>query len=106
MKTIIIHQLSGKNIEFEFDINEKLRLFRQNILTLSNIKSRYTITSKGHVIIYDNDKDDNSVKKLLESSPDESLAECDKLDFYLTYNFGYPRMREGKLLVSQRFTNN
>lgn len=92
MKRFIIHQLSGINIEFDFDISCSLKLFVH--------RSKYTLTYKGQAVIYDNDNEHKSVKDIIDLACMDIL-EQDTIDLYLTFNFGYPRKREGKYLISR-----
>lgn len=95
MKRFIIHQLSGINLDFKFDIRDNLQLFRDKI----GHPNKYTLTYKGHPVIYDNEQN-QSVKEILDLAC-LNILEQDTIDLYLTFNYGYPRKREGKFLISR-----
>ena len=97
IKKFIIHQLSGKNTTFEFDVTKNLKSFRKCIFKEPVVS--YSLITNGVVVIYGNDIEDESVQKIIEMSSVIGLLDKDTIDLYLTFNFGYPRIRTGKFLL-------
>lgn len=97
-KTFVIHTLSGKNIQFDFDIGTSLALFRKNITA----RAKYSLIHKGKVIIYENDNENSTVRSILEMVDIEEIISEPITHLYLTENWGYPRIRVGKLLLGEK----
>jgi hypothetical protein len=100
-KKFYIHTLLEKNHEFFFDINQPLKNFRTRIIC-DNVS--YSLINSGRICVYDNDDGTKIFKELLELSHPELLLSSE-IHFYLTMNYGFPRKREGKFLISKEKQN-
>lgn len=95
-KLFKINTLEGKTYSFNFDCKNDLKTFRSNL----NIQNKYTIIYKGKNFIFDNDEDNNSIEELMILT-DLNMLGLDMIQCHLTLNLGFPRLRQGKLLISQ-----
>jgi hypothetical protein len=95
VKLFKINTLEGKTYSFNFNCKDDLKTFRSNL----NIQNSYTIIHKGKAFIFANDEDNMSIEQLiLLTNP--SMIELDMIQCHLTLNLGFPRLRQGKLLIS------
>lgn len=95
MKLFKINTLEGKTYSFNFNCKDDLKSFRSHL----NIQNKYTIIYKGKVFIFSNDEDDKSIEELMTLT-DSSMIESDIIQCHLTLNLGFPRLRQGKLLIT------
>lgn len=94
MKLFKINTLEGKTFTFNFNCKDNLKTFRTNL----TMQYPYTIIYKGQSFIYANDNDDMSIEELMMLT-NSLMIELDMVQCYLTLNFGFPRLRQGKLLL-------
>jgi len=95
IKLFKVNTLEGKTYSFKFNCKDDLKSFRSYL----NIQYKYTIIYKGKVFIFSNDEDNKSIEELMIlTSPD--MINLETVQCHLTLNLGFPRSRQGKLLIS------
>jgi hypothetical protein len=95
IKLFKINTLEGKTYAFDFDCKKDLKLFRSNL----NISMSYTIVYKGKEFIFSNDEDNKSLEELMVLTNPNKI-ELELVQCHLTLNLGFPRLRQGKLLIT------
>lgn len=95
VKLFKINTLQGKTYSFNFNCKDDLKTFRSHL----NIQMSYTIIHKGKAFIFANDEDNNSIEDLMRLT-NPSMIELDIIQCHLTLNLGFPRLRQGKLLIT------
>lgn len=96
VKLFKVNTLQGKTYSFDLNCNDNVKSFRSNI----DEPTFYTIIYKGIPFIYANDEDTKSIGELMMLT-DENMLTLDTIQCHLTLNFGFPSLRQGKLLVTQ-----
>lgn len=95
VKLFKINTLGGKTYSFEFDCKADLKTFRLNL----EIETPYTIIYKGTGFIFSNDKDDSLIEELMILT-NPTMMDLDIVQCHLTLNMGFPKLRQGKLLIT------
>lgn len=91
-----VNTLQGQTFSFHFNCIDNLQSFRTNIIA----QSLYTIIYKGKQFIFSNDDDNASIESLILLT-DVTMLDLDVIQCHLTLNLGFPRLRQGKLLISE-----
>ena len=94
-KLFKINTLQGKTYTFNFNCKDDLKIFRSKL----NIENKYTIIYKGQAFIFANDEDDSSIENLMILT-NLNMLDLDIVQCHLTLNLGFPKLRQGKLLVT------
>jgi len=95
-KLFKINTLEGKTYSFNFNCKDELKTFRSSL----DIENKYTIIHKGKQFIFANDKDNGSIEDIMILT-DLNMLELDIVQCHLTLNLGFPRLRQGKLLINK-----
>lgn len=95
IKLFKINTLEGKTYSFNFDCKDDLKSFRSNL----DVKMSYTILHKAKAFIFSNDEDNKSIEELMILT-DKNMIDLDIIQCHLTLNLGFPRLRQGKLLIT------
>lgn len=95
IKLFKVNTLEGKTYCFNFNCKDDLKSFRSHL----NIQYKYTIIHKGKAFIFSNDEDDKSIEELMILTSTD-MINLETVQCHLTLNFGFPRLRQGKLLIT------
>lgn len=95
VKLFKINTLEGITISFSFDCKDIVEQFRLHIKQ----PTMYSILYKCKIFIYANDA--NTTIESLMMLTNEDMLTLDTIQCHLTLNFGFPRNRQGKLLIPE-----
>ena len=95
IKLFKVNTLEGRTYSFNFDCKDDLKTFRSHL----DAQMSYTIIHKGKFFICSNDEDNKSIEELMILT-DKNMIDLDIIQCHLTLNLGFPRLRQGKLLIT------